>query len=227
MGRSRGALGLLCLGALLFTLILTGCEDTVGSAADGPLGPPHNLTADVHKEGFTVLLFWNMDTGQTYDGFVIERDTGIGSFEEIGTVGKTNLGYGDETDLEAGTYHYRVGAVREGLETCYCESVKVIVLEAPDWIQGSWADQADSSFTYTFFANNVVWGYSGPTIDFNEYNLSYADVGAYFEDNVVDADSYELLWYKFGILETTYSFDQVDASSLTYTDGTSTLTLVK
>ncbi|MFW5696116.1 MAG: hypothetical protein ACOCYB_13170, partial [Alkalispirochaeta sp.] len=102
-----------------------------------------------------------------------------------------------------------------------------VLLEPPAWIQGTWTDQVTETYVYTFTTDNVVWEYSGTSVDCNNYNSSYSDQGSRYEDIIVDVDSYELHSYISDSLQTTYRFDQLDASSLTYTDGTSTLTFVK
>ncbi len=128
---------LLCAGLLLSTLSLTGCSDLFGSEDDSSqsedasspeLDPPYHLSAEVNKDGFTVLLSWNMDTSQEYELFTVERGTPSMTPQEIGVVGRTTLAYGDESTLAAGTYIYRVGAV-EGSEIVYCESVTIEITD--------------------------------------------------------------------------------------------------
>lgn len=126
-------LGLLCVGLLLTALVLTGCSELIGSEDDqegesaGELNPPYHLTAEVGTDGFTVLLTWNMDTAQEYDGFIVERGTASMTPQEIAMVGKTTLSYGDNSELDPGTYIYRVGAMVTSSGIDYCESVSVVI----------------------------------------------------------------------------------------------------
>lgn len=240
MRGEKSRLSLVGVGVLYLWIVLTGCSDLFGSDDDSEalhFDPPYGLTAEFQSDG-SVLLSWAMDVSQSYEGFVIEKGPDDGdSFQEIDRVAKGVFSYGDNPG--SGTHYYRVGALRPGQEPCYCEESAVveivdgdpvntgILLEPPTWIQGAWEADDDPSFVFTFSSDNVVWEYSSTSVDFNAYNDSYADQGMYYEDNVVDADSYELLWYNAGSVQTTFRFDQIDASQLSYTDGTSTLTLIK
>lgn len=137
MGRRHLLFGFSFFGVLACILMLTACEGVFGSddEADPPppeIDPPYHLTAEKNKDGFTVLLTWNMDTGQEYDGFTIERGTPSMHLQEIDTVGKTTLNYGDSAELDAGTYYYRVGATQDQGKITYCERVTVeITAEDP------------------------------------------------------------------------------------------------
>jgi hypothetical protein len=224
--------------------LLAGCPDWFGGDGDwggqGELDPPYDLVATIESDG-SISLSWNMDDGQEYDGFIVERRDDSTNFEEIATVGAGNTGYWDVATLSAGTtYYYRVGAYRDGEEPCWCNEVSVeiagsggtdgssITLAPPDWIQGTWTDEGSGSVSYSFSADNVVFESTyGSSIDFNQYNSQYADSGAYYDDEIVSSTRYEVHWYSSGSVNTTYSFEQITTSSLTYHDGTSTLTLVK
>lgn len=138
MKRWQRLIALLCVGVLLCALILTGCSDLFGSdddesddgGSDEPVAvdPPYHLTAEANKDGFQVLLTWNMDTGQEYDGFVVERGTASMNPQPIGNVGPATFAYGDNSSLPAGTYVYRVGAVQNPSTVTYCDSSVSVVI---------------------------------------------------------------------------------------------------
>ncbi len=128
--------------------------DAVASIIAAKPAAPASLHASVLATG-VIKLSWQ-DNSDNETGFIIERRTDSGSFEEVGTVAKDITNYTDSSVTAGHSYIYRVSARNPLGSSAYSNEVAIM----------GWDTVSPASLTVTPVSSNridLVWSYTGTT----------------------------------------------------------------
>ncbi len=142
------------LGLVIFLIFIMS-----SSALSLPL-PPSHLEAEIISPTHVRLTWWDNSTDE--DGFLIERRTPSGNWQQIGYTPPDVNVYNDEGLSPGETYYYRVRAYQGGYYTSYCELSEPVTTigfpEPPANLSGkalssseielSWEDKSDNELGF-------------------------------------------------------------------------------
>lgn len=202
-------------------LVLTGVVMLAGCSLQGErLEMPSEFTVELNEDdNNSVQLSWNYpweneeESTEGYQGVIIERRASNDVYGEIARTGPeehtyvdNDMGSQEEHPLEYGmTYYYRIAYFGDKSTSYWTEEKSVTIpelepyqLSPPDWIQGGLWQDAGSSVTFIFTADNVMGNIAGVPFDLKTENEGYAAEGmketGYKESEVSDTRYYLHFW---------------------------------
>ncbi len=120
--------------------------------------PPSHLEVEIISPTHIRLTWWDNSTDE--DGFLIERRTPSGSWQQIGYTPPDVNVYNDEEVSSGGTYYYRVRAYQGDYYTSYCELSKPVTTigfpEPPANLSGKALSSSEIELSWEDRSNNEL-----------------------------------------------------------------------
>lgn len=175
---------------IAFTLsVIAACKrNGDGTVTVVPIAPM-DLTAKLNANNVVALMWTDKSTNE--DGFKIQRKTGLGSFTDIGTVGKDITSFNDNITISNSILTYRVFSYNSaGSSLTYSNEASVSAITPPTIITLPISDTTGNTAVSggnvtsdggnNIIARGVVWSTNtSPTISLSTKSVDGAGTGSF------------------------------------------------